>query len=109
MDDHEPTSRKQTPLQLELLQLLAAKPRARLRWYTRDKRRVRDYAGRAAVMDDEGWRGRHYRGGMIPGYTVQSLIRADLIAPATAEDARPFIEGGKPWREYTLNPRRPPP
>lgn len=93
-----------TSLQRELVADVLTQPRTSLRWYSH-RHPNKDVAGRGEVRGAAVTCGRHWKGGLIAGYTVRQLVNRGALSPIDDENAKPFSAGGKPFRDYHLNPR----
>jgi len=90
-----------SPLLQEVAAALSV-PGTRLRWHAQDSPR-RGVAGRGAIIGPGSSRhGQHYTGGLLAGHHVRKLIRARMLTPADARNARPFSAGAPAYRDYIL-------
>lgn len=90
-----------SPLQREIL-LALAQPDTRLRWHA-VKHRDRAIAGRGLVMGLGGsFRGDSFTGGPIASYTVRKLVEQGHVQPVDQANARPFLAGDPPYRDYSI-------
>jgi hypothetical protein len=90
-----------TPLQREILAALLL-PNSRLRWAA-VAHPDENLAGRGLVMGQGGgYKGDHFKGGPIASYTVRQLVKSGYVRPVDSENARPFSDGGPPYRDYHL-------
>lgn len=97
-----------SPLTLADIELLAILrlPGTFIRWhgYRHPSEAVR---GRGEVMGPGAEaKGMHYRGGLLPSYTMRRLIRLQVLHPLDATNATPFKAGGPPYRDYRRTNRR---
>lgn len=91
------------PLQREVLAAMAL-PATRLRWHATTHPNP-ELAGRGMVMGTGGgFRGDHFTGGPIASYTTRRLVKLRLVRPLDKFNARPFRDGGPPYRDYALTP-----
>lgn len=89
-----------TPLQLEVLQVLAV-PGTCLRWYAIGHPNP-ELAGRAQVIGPGACQhGLEYRGGMLGGHVPRNFLGHKALTGCTADDCRPFSAGGD-YRDFRL-------
>ena len=93
-----------TPLQYELVTVLLPQPGATLRWYSHQHPN-KDLSGRGELQGLSVRHGRHWKGGLIAGYTIRVLVGFGYLSPINKANAAPFSAGGPPHRDYHLDPR----
>ena len=92
-----------TLLQIELVKHLLAQPGATIRWYSH-RHANKDVAGRGELRGVTSKFGRYWKGGLVAGYTVRKLVELGAVRPVDKANARPFLAGAPPYRDYHLTP-----
>ena len=74
------------------------------RWYSHQHPN-KDLSGRGELQGLSVRHGRHWKGGLIAGYTIRVLVGFGYLSPINKANAAPFSAGGPPHRDYHLDPR----